>query len=383
MPQFSGGFALCVGVGGNLPGTVKDAAAIAELLSDATRCAYPPDQVQLVTGEEATRDGVLAALDSLASQSNARNDATVVVYFSGHASPEHALITSGATSITSDELGDKLRAFHARKLLLLLDCCFAAGIWDPAEKGDERAPLTMETIERLREGQGHVVLSSSRQSEKSYAGGRHSLSVFTRALMEALTGMGAAREDGFVRVTDLIHRVDLRVPELTKDHVRVQHPVASFANADNFKVAFYGAGDAAVKSPPASLLTAPESGDAISERIVDYPPGPRVPAEWSTHAIIRECSALYASRERAEELRVTAVERLMAEDSRATFVPTGHLPDIALAGAEVYWSRMFDEAKRHGPRMVAALLLSLDEQRLEAPARTQRTALLKRLREPR
>lgn len=80
--QFVKGYALIVGVGGDLPNTVDDAEGLANILKDQVRCAYPSDQVQLLTDSEAGRDAVLTALDTLAQRTD--EDSTVVVYFSGH-----------------------------------------------------------------------------------------------------------------------------------------------------------------------------------------------------------------------------------------------------------------------------------------------------------
>lgn len=80
--QFVNGHAVVVGVGADLPTTVNDAEGLASILRDPERCAYPPEQIQLLTAEQATRDHVLAALDRLIEA--ATEDAMVVVYYSGH-----------------------------------------------------------------------------------------------------------------------------------------------------------------------------------------------------------------------------------------------------------------------------------------------------------
>jgi hypothetical protein len=79
---FTSGFAAIVGVGADLPNTVDDAAGLADILKDPCRCAYPTGQVQLLTGEGATRACILDALDRLAQ--TATEEATAIVYFSGH-----------------------------------------------------------------------------------------------------------------------------------------------------------------------------------------------------------------------------------------------------------------------------------------------------------
>ena len=83
MPEtFSHGHAVLVGVGADLPVTIADATAIYGILVDPTRCAYPPEQARLLTGESARRGGIVAALQELA-QTVGPND-TSIDYFSGH-----------------------------------------------------------------------------------------------------------------------------------------------------------------------------------------------------------------------------------------------------------------------------------------------------------
>jgi hypothetical protein len=90
-----------------------------------------------------------------------------------------------------------------------------------------------------------VVVASSRAHELSFAGKPYS--AFTLALMEALAGEGAARQDGYVRVADLAQYTGRRVPARTQDR---QHPILSFEQADNFPLAYYAAGDGTPKGLP-------------------------------------------------------------------------------------------------------------------------------------
>ena len=70
---------------------------VADLLRDPARCAYPSDQVQLLTGESAQRDDILAALARLAEQTQADPEASAVVHFSGHGleTPGYYLMLKG------------------------------------------------------------------------------------------------------------------------------------------------------------------------------------------------------------------------------------------------------------------------------------------------
>lgn len=72
---FPQGHALLIGVGTHqhcpwldLPGTAADVEAVASVLQDEMACGYPAAQVRLLTHGEATRAGILAALDDLAAE---------------------------------------------------------------------------------------------------------------------------------------------------------------------------------------------------------------------------------------------------------------------------------------------------------------------------
>ena len=278
MATFHHGYALVVGTGGDLPGTVDDATALADVLTAPGRCAYPPDHVQLLTGPAATRQAVLSGLDRLAGAGESAQETTVAIYFSGHGyrvtssiGASYFLLPHGyalddlvGTCISGAEFTEKLRAIAARRLLVLLDCCRAGGIGAPKAPGltFARSPLPPGAETILAEGAGRVIIASSREDELSYAGHPHS--AFTVALLESLTGAGVDEKDGYVRVSDLVLHAREVVPQRTADR---QHPTIKFHQADNFAVAYYAAGakqpqplafrfdsqTAAVPEPPAVL----------------------------------------------------------------------------------------------------------------------------------
>ncbi|MEH2297154.1 hypothetical protein [Nostoc sp.] len=53
---FTNGYALLIGVGADLPVTVKDATAIRDILIDPSRAAYPPEQVKQLDALQAEFD---------------------------------------------------------------------------------------------------------------------------------------------------------------------------------------------------------------------------------------------------------------------------------------------------------------------------------------
>src|SRR5438128_2731775 len=65
-----------------VPITAADANAVAAVLRDPQLCGYPPEQVTLLSDAAATREGVLAALDTLAARAGEAD--TVLVFYVGH-----------------------------------------------------------------------------------------------------------------------------------------------------------------------------------------------------------------------------------------------------------------------------------------------------------
>jgi hypothetical protein len=256
---FTQGHACIIGVGGDLPNTVDDAIGFAQILQDPERCAYPVEQVSLLTKEEAKRANILAALDRLAQSTTP--DATVIVYFSGHGyqvsssmGTAYYLMAFGydqnklySTAISGTEFATKLQTIPAKKLLVLLDCCHAGGLGDTQKIGltAEKAPLPPEAQALLAEGKGRVFIASSKADEKSLAGKPYS--AFTLALIESLAGKGASQKDGYVRVADVALYAREVVPKWTGNR---QHPILNFEQADNFVLAYYAGGETEPKGLP-------------------------------------------------------------------------------------------------------------------------------------
>jgi hypothetical protein len=256
---FTLGRACIIGVGADLPNTVDDAIGLAQILTDAERCAYPVEQVDLLTKERANREDILAALDRLAQSTTA--DSTAIIYFSGHGyqveSPmgeAYYLMPFGydlnklhKTAISGTEFTAKLKAIPAKKLLVLLDCCHAGGLGDTKNLGYTavKAPLPPEAQALFSEGKGRVIIASSTADELSYAGKPYS--AFTLAVIEALAGKGVSRKDGYVRVADLALHAREVVPKRTSDR---QHPILHFEQADNFVLAYYAGGEKEPKGLP-------------------------------------------------------------------------------------------------------------------------------------
>ena len=137
--RFENAYALLIAVDQNreaaaaLPAVAADARALRDVLGHPRRCAYRPGKVRLLTGAESSRQGILAGLDWLAERVAADDDATAIVYFSGHGHEqdgEYFLIPYDlerrrmrSSAIAAADFAADVAALAPRRLLVLLDCC--------------------------------------------------------------------------------------------------------------------------------------------------------------------------------------------------------------------------------------------------------------------
>ncbi len=253
---FHNGYALLIGVGVDLPITVKDAIAIYDVLIDPKRAAYPKEQIKLLTEATANRKSILDGFDWLIKQVKTDPDATVIVYFSGHGGrierpkqPDEFFLVPyeydpgrrSDTAISGLEFTEKIEAINARKFVVLLDCCHAGGV--PALKDLSetfvKSPAPPELLAALDSGSGRVVVASSREEEKSYTGTPYS--VFSTCLLEALAGKAAVNEDGYARILDTLIYLFKHVPQRAPGS---QHPFVKkvLDLGDNFPLCYYAGG---------------------------------------------------------------------------------------------------------------------------------------------
>jgi helicase len=137
----------------------RDAVALEALFSDALG-----ETTTLLVDEDATRLRIEAEFRHLTV---CNPDDTVVISFSGHGSESHELITHDAdvrdlprTAIPLDELMEWFSRIPARRLILLLDCCFSGGMGAKVLQV-QAVPRRLESVEaRLAQmsGEGRVIV---------------------------------------------------------------------------------------------------------------------------------------------------------------------------------------------------------------------------------
>jgi hypothetical protein len=282
-PTFAHGYALLIAVNENqipnyaLPTVAKDATAVRDVLIHPQRCAYPADNVRLLLGREATRDGIRAGLAWLKERiaADSSGDATAVFFYSGHGAynpddnsyyllPYDLRSPLADSLLRAEDVAAEIEAVRPRRLLVVLDCCHAGGMGIKGEdllaEGGLRksaAPAEARPVVALARGQGRAALSSSAAAESSYVRSDRAMSIFTYHFVEALTGHAQAEGATEVLVSDIMGHVSRTVPASARaEYDAPQTPVYQ-TSGENFPVALLLGGQGLSKGAPLPSPTAP------------------------------------------------------------------------------------------------------------------------------
>jgi ATP-dependent DNA helicase len=203
----------------------RDAIALHALFTDALG-----GDAALLTDAEATVPRIHECFEALAASSL---DDVVVIAFSGHGTETHELVAHdtdpynlAATTIPLTTLGEWCARIPARRMLIVLDCCFSGGMGAKALQV-EGFPRDIQSVEaKLNQisGHGRVILTASGPTEKAWESPRLGHGFLTLHLLEALQGPEQICESGRMGVFRLLDYVTRRVVDAARQIRREQHP---------------------------------------------------------------------------------------------------------------------------------------------------------------
>lgn len=257
-------YALIIGVGKDLPITENDAKALAKVINKKKYGNYLEENITLLLGEQATRNGILKAFDTLSKKVD--EDSSVLLFYSGHGGTysENTFITDESlhkpeeenqkffhlcpfdydpvnfedTWIKAEEIKAILEQLKTRRLIFFIDCCHAAGMTLGASiAAGEQPRLTNADglAQKMDDGRGMSIVSACRADQLSFILEGEENSVFTKCLLEVLKGEHKNKlDDPFVRILEVVQHIIKRVPQ----EVENQNPFSNIQIFDDFIVSF-------------------------------------------------------------------------------------------------------------------------------------------------
>ena len=257
MQKFDKGYALVIGTSTHADRTIRDieqaandARDIATVLTNPILSAYQTEKVRLLVNDKATVDNIKEGIKWL--KESADKDSTVIFFFSGHGysmgKRQFGLVaydfdpTNESKILDSEYLNNVLNEIPSKKIVVILDCCHAGGVYSPGitPKGlksyEKFAPST--AVKMLSSGEGTVAISSCDDNQSSYAFDDQKNSIFTLFLIKALTGEGRAIRNGIITIFEVFNYVSVKVPWYTHQKGVIQEPIFKTSGIkNNFPIA--------------------------------------------------------------------------------------------------------------------------------------------------
>lgn len=219
---------------------------------------------KLLVDEDASTTNIRAQLEELGRTTE---DDFVVIAFSGHGTETHELAVYDtdtydlpATTISLEMLGVSCSKIPARKLLVILDCCFSGGMGAKALEVDLAGRDLESADSKLSQmsGEGRVIITASGSTQKAWESHKVKHGLLTFHLLSALQGPDEIRTGDRIPVLALLNHVVGRVADAAAQIKRDQHPAV--------RGTFDGAFSWPVFKPGSTYLQAfPERGHPSAE----------------------------------------------------------------------------------------------------------------------
>ncbi len=182
--------------------TAKDASDFRDYLIDPKGGRFDPKRVEYLVDEDATREGILKALQRIFLRSQEQD--LLVVYVSSHGSPrEGALGLQGVGYIVTydtafdnlfvdalefQSFSEKVSLIQARRKVTFLDTCYSGQALRSGAKNLAITPLgvSSETAKLFTSAEGSYLITSSDSNEESWESDKLQNSFFTYYLLAAL-----------------------------------------------------------------------------------------------------------------------------------------------------------------------------------------------------
>ncbi len=187
-------------------------------------------ETKLLFDQQATRVEIEKELQELAQ---CDEDDVVLIYFSGHGTDTHELVTYDTdindlnnTTIPLEILSEWLSKIPAKRLLCVLDCCFSGGAGAKVFQTGLRSKALKSTDDLIKQlsGDNRLIFTACLGTEKAWESQKLGHGFLTYYLIDALINAEEVRESGKTRVFKIFDYVSKKVKDAASAIGKTQTP---------------------------------------------------------------------------------------------------------------------------------------------------------------
>jgi uncharacterized caspase-like protein len=228
--------------------SVKDAEAMAEVLSKNGKELYSAIHVKKLLDKDATKKGIEDALADIAR--NAKPEDVVLIYLSGHgnnassrevkslfyfvpfdfnwSSDSQAEYVAREQGIDAEYLNETFTKIKSHKVILILDACHSGSIQTAMlAKGEDETKASRKAMDRMANGTGRFIFASSAGNELSREHSDAGHGLYTYVLLNAL-GKNTDKKipnadyinaDGFIYLSEIRSYIEQKFEDQTEKYL--------------------------------------------------------------------------------------------------------------------------------------------------------------------
>jgi len=214
----------------------RDATAVRDALIDPRTGTFLADHVLVLSDSALRKPTKSNILESLAILKNkTKPEDTLLIFFSGHGyqkgegiyllPQDSKFVILEDTTIPLTLWKERIASIPAQQKIVILDACHSGGV-EKTKKGGigEMTSEFEQAIAPSVSDFGQAVFSSSMRGQASYEDEDTGHGVFTRYLLETLSGQGDANGDNIITLRETSDYVEQQVRAWGAQHGKVQTP---------------------------------------------------------------------------------------------------------------------------------------------------------------
>lgn len=223
---------------GDLRYADQDARRVAAFLASRVGGQVSSDRLRLLTNEQATGDGIRAAMKLF---TKAKPADRIVLYFSGHGLPDSFVPydvrpAAPASLLTYTDIKAAFRASAAGVKLCIADACLSGNLTRPTLDAARRSSRPTNAGRIALPGTNVAMLLASRSTQLAVEDKQLLSGTFTYFLLKGLQGEANTNADKVLTIKELYRYVVPRVRKLSKGR---QSPVFYGRFSDTLPLAYF------------------------------------------------------------------------------------------------------------------------------------------------